>query len=123
MRWTEEQLAQWRERAGSPLSGPARRSKYKAEKCTYQGLQFDSIKEMRDYKTLELQRAAGAIRGVARQVSITLPGSTRRVRIDFMVIQNDGVIRWLDSKGYQTPEFQLKQKLVRDAYGLEIETI
>ena len=116
-RWTE---ADWRK---PPLSVGAVNSKYNNRRVVWQGLQFDSQKELDDYKRLKLQEAAGEVRAVIRQVSFPLQGSTRRIRVDFVIVENDGRIRWMDSKGFVTSEWELKQKLVRDAYGLEIETI
>lgn len=126
MRWTEAELAAYRSRpplSAAAVRDTAQKSKYYAKRCTWQGLQFDSLKELEDYKILKLQEAAGSIRSVVRQVSFPLQGSTRRIRVDFMVVELTGAIRWYDSKGFSTSEWLLKQKLVKDQYGLDIETI
>lgn len=104
-------------------SGASRQQKYRNEKCVYNGQNFDSLKEMEDYKAFKLEELSGAIRAVVRQVSFPLQGSTRRVRVDFMVVAKDLAIRFVDSKGHATKEWLLKQKLVLDVYGIRIETI
>ena len=98
-------------------------SKYRNKKLTWQGLQFDSQKELRDYQMLKSQELAGSIRAVVRQVSFPLQGSTRRIRVDFMLVETDGRIRFCDSKGFATPEWLGKQKQVLEAYGIEISII
>lgn len=84
---------------------------------------FDSKREAELYQILKAQELANEIRSVVRQVSMPLPGdSRRRIRIDFMVIENDGRIRWMDAKGYATSEWKLKRDLVEKTYGIKIET-
>jgi len=122
-RWSEADLSAVRDRlrtyAGRPVA--AVKSKYKNQHVTFQGMLFDSKKELQTYKDLEAQRLCGAIRAVVRQVSIPLPNSTRRVRIDFMLVENTGKIRWLDAKGFLTPGAKSKYQQVREAYGIEVE--
>jgi hypothetical protein len=125
-RWTEEDLRALL--AKPPLSahavnGTSHRAKYHNEKCTWNGLKFDSHKELEDYRNFKFQETAGAIRSVIRQVSFPLSGTTRRIRVDFMVVELDGRIRWFDSKGFVTPEWSSKRDQVRQAYGIEIEII
>lgn len=126
MRWTEEDLARLQARpplSAAALRDNAQKSKYYAKRCTWQGLQFDSLKELEDYKAFKFQEAEGAIRAVVRQVSFPLQGSTRRIRVDFLIVENDGKLRWFDSKGYATAEWLGKQKQVQEQYGLVIEII
>lgn len=126
MRLTEEQ---WRDLQNKPPLGPksvlplSRQQKYRNEHCTWQGLTFDSKKEMEDYKAFKLQEASGQIRAVIRQVSFPLQGSTRRIRTDFVIVEHDGRLRFVDSKGFETPEWKLKRQMVEEAYGIVIETI
>lgn len=91
-------------------------------KTLYQGQKFDSKHECEDFKGFELERAAGKIRAVVRQVSLPIAGSKRRIRIDFMIVENDGRIRWVDSKGHAEREWLLKRDIVQQAYGILIET-
>jgi hypothetical protein len=58
-----------------------------------------------------------------RQVSMPLPQSTRRIRIDFLVVELDGKVRWYDAKGFETAWWRSKRQQVLSAYGLTIELI
>lgn len=122
MRWTEEDLNAARQRMAGINARPNRvRPKYGNTRITYQGLVFDSKHELEQWKAFQLQQAAGIIRAVIRQVSIPLPGTTRRHRIDFLVIENDGRYRWWDAKGMDTPMAKLKRHQVLEAYGIEVQ--
>lgn len=83
---------------------------------------IDSRKEARYYRDLLLQKAAGTIRGFARQVSILLP-SGKRLRLDFVVAENDGRIRWVEVKGYSTPAWEVKRGEAESALGIRIEVV
>lgn len=100
-----------------------KRSKYGSKRVEWQGQKFDSRRELTDWKHFEKQRLAGEIRSVVRQVSLPLPGSTRRIRIDFMVVERNGAIRFYDSKGYDTPMGKLKRQQVFEGYGIEVRLI
>lgn len=105
-------------------SPPApKRGKYGNSKVEWQGQTFDSKHELEDFKAFELQRIAGAIRAVIRQVSMPLPASRRRIRIDFLVVENDLTHRYYDSKGFMTPAWASKRDQVRTAYGIDINLI
>lgn len=121
-RWSAADLARVSQSVRDEING-TKRPKYRNQRLTFQGLTYDSKKELKDYQDLKSQQALGAIRGVARQVSLQLPNTSRRIRIDFVVIENDGRIRWMDSKGYESKEWALKRQIVKDAFGIEIELI
>jgi len=134
MRWTAEDLARVNlriraqiENATAATSGHLNVSvpsgKYRNVRTEWQGEKFDSQKELRDYKHFMLERAAGNIRAVVRQVSLRLPQTSRRIRIDFMIVENDGTIRWKDTKGVSTDKWELKRQIVHDAFGITIEHI
>lgn len=131
-RWTLEDIARvntrLRDQIANPLNVagpliPLPRPKYGNTKVTFQGQKFDSEGELKAYKDLKLQELAGDIRSVIRQVSLPLQGSNRRMRIDFVVVENDGRIRWMDFKGFMTPEWASKRDQVQSAYGIAIELI
>lgn len=98
-------------------------SKYRNVKTVVGGERFDSKREARHHQELVLRMRAGQIRAVIRQVSIPLPSGKRRMRLDFVVIENDGRVRWLDSKGFATKEWLVKRDEVEAAYGIKIETM
>lgn len=126
MRWTSADVMAARERmAGKnpPKTYKRHASKYGNKSCARQGIKFDSEREASCWEQFELQRIMGAIRAVVLQVSLRLPGSRRRIRIDFMVVENDGRITWFDAKGVDTDKGQLKRKLIEDAYGITVHLI
>ena len=122
-RWTDADLAAVNHRLRAAVQSPPapKRQKYGNSKTTFQGQTFDSKHELETWKAFKAQELAGAIRAVIRQVSMPLPGTRRRIRIDFLVVENDGRHRWWDAKGYMAPEWALKRQQVRDAYGIDIE--
>lgn len=131
-RWTLEDLTRvntrLRDQIANPLevSGPlipVPRPKYGNVKVEFHGQKFDSEGELKVYKDLKLQELSGDIRSVIRQVSLPLQGSNRRMRIDFLIVNKDGSIRWCDFKGYATPEWMAKRDQIQSAYGLNIEII
>lgn len=122
-RWSEEQLAQvlGKKRYGERLTKAP--PKYGNTRCMWQEHAFDSERERDAYIAFRTQELASAIRSVIRQVSMALPGTNRRIRIDFLVIENDGAHKWYDAKGYATKDWKLKQAMVEEAYGLKINLI
>ena len=98
-------------------------TKYHNKKVMWQGEQFDSKYELEVWHALESARIAGQYRAVVRQVSMRLPGTRRRMRLDFMIVENDGRIRFMDAKGLETQEWKLKRDMVQQAYGISIETV
>jgi len=109
--------------AQARAAGAVSESKYRNERVEFQGQKFDSRHELVVYLERQRQALEGSIRAVVRQVSLPLPGSTRRIRVDFMIVGNDGRIRWEDAKGFETEAWRLKRQVVRDAYGIEIELV
>ena len=122
-RWTAEDLARVSSNLRGAIATPLHRPKYGNARVSFQGQKFDSQGELEAYKAFKLQELAGAIRSVIRQVSMPLQGSGRRIRLDFVVVENDGRIRWFDFKGYITPAWASKRDQVQSAYGITIEII
>lgn len=131
-RWTAEDVARVTTRLQNQIANPLKvsgpllpvpRPKYGNVKVTFQGQKFESEGELEAYKAFKLQELAGAIRSVIRQVSMPLQGTNRRIRLDFVVVENDGRIRWMDFKGFVTPAWAFKRDQVQSAYGIAIELI
>lgn len=132
-RWTAADLAtantRMREWIAQPMTMHGeeivdrRRSKYRNERAIWQGHTFDSKRELEKFKEFELLRVAGKIRSCVRQVSFQLPGTKRRIRIDFLVVRPDGSLQFFDAKGFETSEWRLKRQQVFDAYGITINLI
>ena len=123
MRWSEQDLNAARQRmAGYDRPRPVKRSKLRNVKVSWQGRTFDSKHELKRFQEFDQQRALGVIRSVIQQVSIPLPGTRRRIRVDFIVVENDGSIRFWDAKGdFETQMSKLKRQQIFDAYGITIE--
>lgn len=121
-RWTAQDLVARGFTAIAAPSAVERRGRNSNRTVEYQGQTFDSKHELQVFKDFELERAAGNIRAVVRQVSMPIAGR-RRIRLDFMIVTNDNRIRWVDAKGYAEREWLLKRDLVQNLFGITIETI
>lgn len=100
------------------------RSKYRNVRSEYGGRTFDSKAQAQYAAELDLRQRAGEIRAWIPEVSLPLPTSSYRMRIDFMLIMADGSYRWQDVKGAPpTRDWKLKQDLVRNAYGIDVEVV
>ena len=109
------------ERYRSIVAKPKRR-KYRNEPTEHNGYTYPSQAQARHAAGLDLQVKAGLIRGWIREVTIPIPHSDRRMRIDALIIENDGRVRWVDVKGMKPTEaWQLKREAVQRGYGITIE--
>lgn len=139
-RWTEQDLANatGRVRAGyaraASLTAERRREiaslggqtrwknhKYHAQETFVDGIRFPSQREAEYYGTLKLRKAAGDIKGFTRQVSVPLASGKRRLRIDFVVIELDDRVRWIDTKGAMTEAWAVKRDELEHNLGIRIE--
>jgi len=135
LHWTEEQLREVLRRQDprniSPerkveiarLGGHARQAKYRNIPVEVDGRKFPSKKQADYYKQLVLLKAAGEIRGFACEVTIPLPSGKRSLRIDFMRIENDLSIRWIDTKGMVTKDWAVKRDELQHSLGITVETV
>ena len=107
-------------------------NKYHNKKCVYKGIKFDSLKEMRYYAKLELLEKAGEISELKRQVEFVLletfkleDKTYRKTKYiaDFTYKDKNGKYHVVDTKGFRTPEYKLKKKLMAWKYGIEIEEV
>ena len=106
------------------------RSKYGAKKVTVNGITFDSRKEANRYTELVLLERAGKISGLERQVKFELIPSQRvdgkvveracHYVADFVYMEN-GTKVVEDVKGYKTPEYIMKRKLLLKEYGIQVK--
>lgn len=115
------------------VANTAKPSKYRSQKTECDGYVFDSRKEAARYVELRLLEKVGAIRDLARQVTLDCYGANgERVstyRADFAYWSLElGKQVYEDAKGYQNPKdpvtrlFRLKKKLLR-AQGIEITEV
>lgn len=98
-----------------------KQNKYGAIKQTYQGYSYMSKKEAAKAMELDMLVKAGEIKGWERQKKIELKGENGghvcNYYIDFVVEHKDGVIEFIEVKGFKTDVWKLKWKLFEDKYG------
>lgn len=104
--------------------------KYHNQKTEYDGITFDSKAECERYKYLKALELMGVIKGLELQKPFRLckgrwnngkPFSIS-YKADF-VYTLDGDIIVEDVKGFRTEAYQLKKKLMKAVYGIEITEI
>lgn len=98
--------------------------KYRNVPTEYDGRKYDSKAEAAQAAQLDLEKKSGQIRGWLPQVSFALPGLTRRMVVDFLVVMPDGRIRLQDVKGgIITRDWQIKRELLEKALGLPVDIV
>lgn len=104
-------------------------SKYHSQKITVNGEKFDSKKEFQRWVVLRGQEARGEISDLCRQVPYELiPNQRGRYRTerpisyiaDFVYRDATGETVVEDTKGFRTPEYRMKRKLLLWRYGISI---
>lgn len=116
-------------RAASPAYPKKRKNKYRARK--FGG--YDSTKEHRRANQLKLMQRAGLISSLREQVKYVLVPTQRApdgsllekecsYHADF-VYDKDGVTVVEDTKGFRTPEYIIKRKLMLAVHGIRIREI
>ena len=109
-------------------------SKYNAKKVTYDNLQFDSKFEATYYAFLKELEKQGKIRNLQRQVKYELlPRQTDAIgkfkyhpviyKSDFEYDDVQGLHKTIDTKGFKTADFRIKQKLFYYRTNREIECV
>lgn len=125
------------------------RSKYGNLKVTRDGMTFDSVKEYRRFCELRLLERAGEVAGLRRQVKFILipaqrefcneiyakgkkkgcfkPGKLLEQECsyiaDFVYTDKDGRQVVEDTKGFKTPEYIIKRKLMLYVHGIRIREV
>lgn len=107
-------------------------SKYHNRKITVDGETFDSIREYRRYKELQLMERAGEISNLRRQDRFQLipaqykDGKCVERECDYIadfVYTENGVKVVEDVKGVKTAEYIIKRKLMLLCYGIRIKEV
>jgi hypothetical protein len=115
---------------------PIRRAKYRNKMVGEDGQKYDktrhkilfhSIREWRRWTVLKLLEQAGKIKDLYLQVPYTIRVNNQVIceyRADFKYLEetSTGRFSWVveDCKGYKTPEYILKKKLMKACLGIEI---
>jgi hypothetical protein len=97
-------------------------AKFRNKPTEHNGRRFASKKEAAFAATLDARVKLGEVSFYLPQVPIPLPGAGKYV-VDFVVFQRDGLVRFVDVKGVETPMFKLKRKQIEAVYPFEIEVI
>lgn len=106
-------------------------SKYKSRYTTVDGIKFHSMAESKRYQELKLLQKAGEIEKFELQPKFEIvsgykdPATGKRVAptyyiADFRVTYPDGRVVVEDVKGFITPIYRLKKKLVESQYGFSV---
>lgn len=106
-------------------------TKYKNHKVETDEGTFDSKKEYKRWQELKILERGGKITKLQRQVPYLLVPTQRTETVteravkyiaDF-VYERDGKIIVEDTKGFKTPEYIIKRKLMLFFYGIEVREI
>lgn len=132
-----------------PYFARSKKNKYNAKKIEYDGIQFDSTKEVLRYKELRLLCSKGIISNLQRQVKYILIPTQRQPSTvgprggvkpgklienecsyyaDFVYTVNEtGETVVEDVKGYKKGEayklFSVKRKLMLFVYGIQVKEV
>jgi len=99
-----------------------RTGKYNAKKTVVDGITFDSKKEARRYSELKLLEKCGEIHSLELQPRFDLIVNGAKCgyyKADFRYTEKSKEIVE-DCKGFKTPVYRLKKKLVKAIYGVDI---
>ena len=107
----------------------ARANKYHAKKTVVDGIEFDSAKEAKRYVKLREMQEAGRIQGLRLQVPYEILPSFECEGVKYrgmkyvadFVYYSDGKVVVEDCKGFKTPEYKLKKKLMAFINHINIE--
>ena len=103
-------------------------NKYLNKKCEYDGLKFDSIKEMKYYIYLKNLQEKGTISDLKTQVKYPFSIENKKIftYIADFTYNDDFGLHIIDVKSPITAKnstFRLKKKLIEAQYKIEIEII
>ena len=94
-------------------------SKFGAKRQEYNGIKYHSKGEAGLARDLDFRVRAGELKSWRRQVPISLDVNGMHICnyiCDFELTYPDGTIEYLEYKGFETPVFRLKRKLLEALY-------
>lgn len=97
-------------------------NKFGATPTKRRGINFASKLEAKYFDYLNLLKLGGEVAFFLRQVPFDLPGNVKYF-VDFLVFYENGNIDFVDVKGFETPQFKIKKKMVEDLYPIEINVV
>lgn len=100
-------------------------SKYHSNGTWVDGIYFPSFKEAEKYEHLEIMLKAGEIAGYCRQPRFLLTKGADGNRAeeyvaDYIVFNNDGTFKVIDTKGFETQVFKIKLKRFRERFNIRL---
>lgn len=95
--------------------------KYNAKPQRIDDYHFASKLEASYYQLLKTQQKQGDVLFFIRQPRFDLPGE--QYVADFLVFYPDGSCEVVDCKGYETPQFKRKRKLLESLYPFELKLV
>lgn len=111
------------------------KSKYHAQKCVLDGINFDSRKEAMKYADLNVLEKAKIIKDLKLQVKFPLipaqkdeSGKVVERAVDYVAdfVYRDsdtGLLHVVDAKGVRTRDYIIKRKLMLWVHGIRIEEV
>lgn len=121
-RLSPEQLKQLVQRKATTSKRSSSTNKFGAKAVIYDGIRFPSQKEGNYYLTLKSSKISGKIKSFIMQVPFRLPGGASH-RVDFMVINHDNTVEFIEVKGRDLPMGKLKRHQTEELYGIEIKVV
>lgn len=106
--------------------GKPGRPKYGNHRVVVDGLKFDSKREAARWRILTLCVPSGDITDLRRQVPYDLIVNGVKVGryvADFVYRERDGSEVIEDAKGFKTPVYRLKRKLMKAVHGIDIREV
>lgn len=100
-----------------------KKSKFRNKVVHTEDGKFDSIEEHKRFLHLRLLERAGEIRELKRQVRYRLEAGGIHISdyvADFVYLSHDGLLVVEDSKGFITPEYRQKRRLMKEILGITI---
>jgi hypothetical protein len=121
MNWTEEEFAELQKKRGITPEPEKKKTKYGNNRPVVDGICFDSQLEADKYSELKLSLHMGVIAGFCRQTQFILQegfGMAKPITYlaDFVVFNLDGTYEIIDTKGFETETFKLKNKLFKGKF-------
>ncbi len=111
----------------------SKKSKYSAVRTTVDGIEFASRKEAAQYSKLKMMEQNGLIRGLELQPKFPLlirpfdqtepPVQVGNYIADFAYTDGKTGLVVIDVKGFKTPVYRLKKKIVEALYGITITEV
>ena len=95
------------------------RHKFNAQRTELDGIKFSSKREAQYYQELQFAVKSGDLLFFLRQVPLHLPGGVRYC-IDFVEFWKNDEVRFVDTKGFRTPMYIAKKKMVEALYPIKI---